>query len=138
MADMEAENSESGYPGGSERILFVDDEASLVEVFEEMLDWLGYQIDTAMNGADALEIFKADPRRFDLIITDQNMPDITGEQLAGELTAVRPDIPVIICTGFSDEISRETAEKSGVREFIQKPIEMRQLAKMIRQVLDQA
>jgi PAS domain S-box-containing protein len=122
---------------GSERILFVDDEESIVEVSEEMLDWLGYQCEAKTNGEDALDAFKAEPDAFDLVITDQTMPGMTGEDLARELTAVRPDIPIILCTGYSDMMSEEKAADLGLGAFITKPISMENMAETIRKVLDQ-
>ena len=93
--------SDDTIPTGSERILFVDDEEALVEMGEDILAELGYEVTSRMSSREALALFKSDPSRFDLVITDQTMPDMTGVELAKEILAIRPDMPVIMCTGFS-------------------------------------
>lgn len=84
-----------------------------------------------------METFKIDPQRFDLIITDQTMPDMTGEHLAKEIMQIRPEIPIILCTGFSYSMNREKAKEMGIREFIMKPFITSEIAITVRQVLDQ-
>ncbi len=125
-------------PGGPEHILFVDDEEMIVEWSQIALERLGYSVTAVAEGSEALEIFSADPFRFDLVITDQTMPSMTGSKLAGALLAVRPDIPIILCTGHSETISPEKAGKLGIREFLMKPLDRRQLAEAVRKVLDQS
>ena len=88
------------------------------------------------DSLEALEIFRQDPARFDLVITDQTMPRLTGTELARELAALRPDIPVILCTGFSEMISREMAKDMGIREFLTKPVSRSELAESIRRVME--
>ncbi len=123
-------------PEGSERVLFVDDEEILMEMGRDMLEDLGYQVTTAPNGVKALEIFRSRCDQFDLLITDMTMPAMTGADLSREVLKVRPDIPIILCTGFSEIITEEKAKELGIREFLMKPITMKHLAEVIRRVLD--
>jgi CheY-like chemotaxis protein len=122
---------------GTERILFVDDERTLVDLGKEMLESLGYAVRAAASSIEALETFRTQPDAFDLVITDMTMPRLTGRELAGELMAIRPDIPIILCTGFSDLINEEQARASGIRQFVMKPYVITKLAETIRKVLDQ-
>lgn len=121
---------------GKERILFVDDEAALVGAGRQLLESLGYKVIAKTNGIEALETFKEQPSNFDVVITDMIMPKMTGKDLSKEILAIRPDIPIIICTGFSEVISEKKAKAIGIREFIMKPILRRDMAKIIRVVLD--
>jgi len=123
-------------PGGGENILFVDDEPLLIEIGQAMLSRLGYNVVAMTDSRGAFEAFSAQPRRFDLVITDQTMPHLTGMELAGKLMHIRPDIPVILCTGFSTRINPEEADLKGIRAFLYKPIILHKLAEAIRQVLD--
>ncbi|MFH0996349.1 MAG: ATP-binding protein, partial [Pseudomonadota bacterium] len=125
------------YPTGSESILLVDDEEPILRMEQMMLERLGYQVTTRMSSLDALAAFKANPDFFDLVISDRGMPNMTGDQLAGELIAIRPEIPVIICTGFSDEDDMKRAKAMGVKGFLMKPVAMGDLAEMVRKVLDE-
>jgi PAS domain S-box-containing protein len=120
---------------GSENILFVDDEKPLAELGKQMLERLGYQVECKTSSIEALEVFRAYPHKFDLVITDMTMPNMTGEILARELMGIRPDIPVILCTGFSETTTEEKAKAMGVREFVMKPFEMNKLSKTIRKIL---
>ncbi len=122
--------------GGTEHILFVDDEEALVELAKETLERLGYKVTATTSSARALTLFRKDPRKYDVVITDQTMPHMTGIELAGELIAVREAVPVILCTGFSQTVSQEEAEELGVREFLFKPVVKREMAAAIRRVLD--
>jgi PAS domain S-box-containing protein len=124
-------------PTGSERILFIDDEEALVEMAEDILAELGYEVTSRMNSREALALFAADPSRFDLIITDQTMPGMTGINLAREALAIRADMPVIMCTGFSHIVNEDQAKAAGIRAFAMKPLTKREIAKTIRQVLDE-
>lgn len=124
-------------PTGAERILFVDDEKALVDLGHKMLEHLGYSVECRTSSIEALELFRAQPHNFDLVITDMTMPNLTGEKLAAELMTVRPDIPIILCTGFSEQITEEKAQKMGIRKFVLKPIVMGTLARTVREVLDQ-
>ena len=123
-------------PTGTERILFIDDEKSLVDLGQQILERLGYKVTIRTSSVEALELFIEQPDKFDLIITDMTMPNMTGDDLAGELMNIRADIPVILCTGYSERISKERAHDLGIKEFILKPIVMRELAKTVRSVLD--
>ena len=122
-------------PTGSETILFVDDEESIVQLESEILTGLGYTVIMARDSCTALETFKKSPERFDLVITDQGMPKMTGEQLAGEISKIRPDIPIILCTGFSPNIDEEKALALGIKAFVMKPVNQDELADTIRQAL---
>ncbi len=122
-------------PGGSERILLIDDEELIVTSIRNMLQRLGYRV-TAMNDTrEALRLFSADPSQFDLVVTDQTMPFMTGENLGKEVMRIRPAIPVILCTGYADSITSEKAKEMGFRGFILKPFTVREGANLIHQVL---
>ncbi len=121
---------------GKERVLFVDDEEALLKMGKQMLERLGYEAVIEVNSTKALEIFREHPDNFDLVITDMTMPGLTGIQLATELMTIRGDIPIVLCTGFSALINEEEAKAVGIREFIMKPLVMRDLATTIRKVLD--
>ncbi len=135
----ESESSESSAPepisGGSESILLVDDNEDLVTAGQEMLTSLGYTVTTRTNSLDALEIFCKYPDRFDVVITDMTMPHMRGDELVRELLKVRPDIPIVLCTGFSQIISEEKAAGLGIRQFLMKPFSRRDLATAIRRAL---
>jgi CheY-like chemotaxis protein len=124
-------------PPGVERILFVDDEETLVEIGEDILDELGYIVTSRVNGHEALALIKEDPSRFDLIITDQTMPGMTGLDLAKEVLALRRDIPIILCTGFSHAVDAEAAKQAGIKAFAMKPFTKKEIAKTIRKALDE-
>jgi CheY-like chemotaxis protein len=124
-------------PRGNERILFVDDEEHLVLAAREMLTHLGYQAQGVTSSLAALDAFRAAPQRFDLVITDQTMPEMTGEALMRELRRLRPELPVILCTGFSHVIDATRAREIGIDAFLMKPLLIRDLAVTIRQVLAQ-
>jgi len=121
---------------GDEQILLVDDQDIIVQIEKQMLERLGYHVTARTSSIDALEAFRANPDKFDLVITDLTMPNMTGDKLAGELIKIRSDIPVILCTGFSELISKEKAESLGIKEFLMKPVVMRDLSSTIRKVLD--
>ena len=97
---------------------------------------MGYEVATETDSLAALERFKADPEQFDLIITDMTMPKMTGDRLSQEILKIRPDMPIILCTGYSNRISEEKAQELGIRKYIEKPIEMVNLARSVREVLD--
>ncbi len=121
---------------GSERILMVDDEASLVELGKRMLMRLGYHVVTRTSSIEALEAFRDNPAAYDVIITDMTMPNMTGDQLAKHILALRPDIPVILCTGFSELITEEKAREMGLAGFLFKPLSLRDLGSVVRKALD--
>jgi CheY-like chemotaxis protein len=124
-------------PGGNERILFVDDEETLIELGESMLKKLGYQVSTRTSSIEAIEAFKANPQKFDLVISDMTMPNMTGDLLAKALLKIRADIPIIICTGFSELISEQKTDQIGIKGFLMKPLTIRELARTVRKVLDE-
>ena len=128
------EKSSVKMPGGTERILFVDDEKVAVDAIGQMLETLGYKITSRTSSIEALEAFRNNPGAFDLVITDQTMPNMTGKELAEELMSIRPDIPIILCTGFSEHIDEIIAKEMGI-SFLMKPIVLSQLANTIREVL---
>jgi PAS domain S-box-containing protein len=124
-------------PGGNERVLFVDDEHATTDVMKKMLERLGYTVKTRTNSLEALEAFQADPDGFDLVITDMTMPYMTGAELARKIMHIRQDIPIILCSGFSEQMNEAKAQKIGIRAFIMKPVIRSELAQIIRDVLNQ-
>lgn len=124
-------------PRGQGRILFVDDETALAHVGETMLTTLGYDVVSYTDSAAALVAFRAAPERFDLVITDQTMLHLTGADLARALRELRPDIPIILCTGFSHTMSAEQAKQLGLDAFCMKPLRLREVALTIQHVLTQ-
>ncbi len=122
-------------PRGHERILFVDDESSMVELNKQRLERLGYSVETRTDPVAALALFASDADAFDLVITDMTMPHMSGDALARELLKIRPDLPIILCTGYSARISEEKALELGIKKYIEKPIEMEILARSVREVL---
>jgi PAS domain S-box-containing protein len=134
-AVIESEPTEK-LPTGNEKILFIDDEPSIVNMTRQMLERLGYEVDTKMSSIEALELFRSKPDQFDLIITDMTMPSMTGDKLVKEVLNIRPDMPTIICSGFSDKIDAEKAKEIGATEYIEKPVDKRNLAIKVRGVLD--
>ncbi len=124
-------------PTGKGCMLFVDDEEALALWGQELLAQLGYEVVARTSSLEALEVFRAAPDRFDLVVTDQTMPHMTGEVLAGKLRHIRPDIPIILCTGFSHSIDAEKAAVQGIDAFLMKPLLARELGLAIQQVLAQ-
>ncbi len=120
---------------GEGNILFVDDEEFLVDLAQQMLKRLGYEVTACTDPVDALTLFRENPKPFDLVITDLTMPKMSGEQLVRELTAIRSEIPFILCTGFSQHMTREKMRQIGVNEFLRKPLVIRDLAEAIARVL---
>jgi PAS domain S-box-containing protein len=123
-------------PIGRERILFIDDEKAVAELAKDMLERLGYQVVIKTNSLEALVFFQNQPDRFDLVITDQTMPGMTGADLARRMIQIRPNIPIILCTGYSAIMSENKAKSLGIREFAYKPLTKKDMAKLIRKVLD--
>ena len=121
---------------GDERILLVDDQDMVVQMEKQMLERLGYHVTTRISSIDALEAFRANPNKFDLVITDMTMPNMTGDKLSAEIMKIRSDIPVILCTGFSEMMSKEKAATLGIKGFLMKPIVIKNLSHIIRDVLD--
>jgi len=123
-------------PLGKETILFVDDEETIVWLGKELLTQLGYTVEVQTNSVEALNVFRHDPQRFDLVITDQTMPGLTGEALSRELLRIRPELPIILCTGFSHIMTAEKAKALGIQAYLMKPLAIRDLASIVRHVLD--
>lgn len=135
-AVIESKNVEE-FPTGNERILFIDDEKSIVNMAQKMLERLGYQVETKKNPVDALELFHSKPDWFDLVVTDMTMPYMTGDKLVEQILNISPDMPTILCTGFSEKISEEKAQALGIKAFVLKPLVKRDFAVTIRKVLDE-
>ena len=123
-------------PVGTERILFIDDEPMLADMGKRLLESLGYNVVARTSSLDALELFRQQPERFDLVVTDMTMPNMTGEKLAEHIIDIRPDIPIILSTGFSQTISRKRGASAGIKAFISKPVLKQEIADTIRKVLD--
>ena len=121
--------------GGTERILFVDDEKVLAELGQELLEALGYHVTARTSSLEALASFRAQPDTFDLVITDMTMPGLTGRDLVRKLLAIRPDIPIIMCSGFTEFINSNEAREAGISEFLMKPYVTSRMAQVIRRVL---
>ncbi|MCD4742236.1 MAG: response regulator, partial [Desulfobacteraceae bacterium] len=122
--------------GGIEQILLVDDEESIIIMEKKMLERLGYHVTSRTSSIEALEAFRAAPEKFDLVITDMAMPNMPGDRLVVELIKIRSDIPILLCTGFSETISEEKAESMGVRGFLLKPMIKKDFSQKIREMLD--
>jgi PAS domain S-box-containing protein len=120
---------------GSERILFVDDEDFQADIGKRMLERLGYRVTARTNSIEAFELFRENPDGFDLVITDMTMPDLTGDILARKIIAIRPDIPIIVCTGYSERINPDIVKEIGIKELAMKPVVMKDIAQMIERVL---
>ena len=122
-------------PKGNERVLFVDDEEEITSMGKQMLERFGYKITAKTSSIEALDLFQAYPDNFDVVITDQTMPNLTGDRLAREIKKIRADIPIILITGFSDKITPENYEKFGICEFVMKPLVAHELGNAIRKAL---
>ncbi len=125
-------------PVGDEYILYVDDEPFIAKLGKRLLEGLGYTTESTTDPEKALDMVRNDPSKFDLIITDMTMPNMTGDQLIIETLKIRQDMPTIICSGYSSNISEKKAADIGVHSFIVKPINKSELAKVVRKVLDSA
>lgn len=123
-------------PAGNENILFVDDEQTVVNVGRRILERYGYHVTSKTSGVEALEEFRNDPYRFDIVITDQNMPGKSGVELAGEMMQLRQDVRIVLMTGYSDDVDEHKALELGIKEYIMKPFMGRELGSVIRKVLD--
>ncbi len=133
----EMESSILDLPTGNEQVLFVDDEKFLVDIGIEMLNDLGYKVEGRTSSYDALEAFRANPDKYDIVITDMTMPEMAGDKLAMEIKKIRSNIPIIICSGFSKVMTQEKAQRIGVKSLLNKPITMEEMAHTIRKELDE-
>ena len=129
-------STETHMPHGTGTILLVDDEEDVLEMMHSMLERLGYQVISMLNGVKALEIFQKASKTFDLVITDQTMPKMTGMELIGELRLIRSDIPIILCTGFNEKITEDNTRHLEIGALIGKPVRIAEIAEIIREVLD--
>ncbi|MCA1787134.1 MAG: response regulator, partial [Desulfobacteraceae bacterium] len=118
--------------GGTEHILLVDDEKPVITIEKHLLSRLGYQVTSCTGSTEALEMFAADPNRFDMVITDVAMPKMSGDKLAGEMHTIRPDIPILLCTGFSETMTDEKMAAAGVKGLLMKPFVITDLDKKLR------
>jgi PAS domain S-box-containing protein len=134
--EREETHAERKMPTGTERLLFIDDEPALMELAQILFESLGYHVTATTSSNEALDLFRKDPAGFDLVVTDMMMPGIMGDKLAVEMMKIRPDIPVILYTGYSEHISVEQAKRMGIRELILKPFAMRDISYIIRKILD--
>jgi CheY-like chemotaxis protein len=123
---------------GTESVLLVDDEEPIVRLEQMMLERLGYKVTARTSSVEALGAFRSDPNKFDIVITDMNMPNLTGNRLAREIGVIKPGVPVIMCTGFSEKIDEKSAKANGISGFLMKPVVKSDMAKMVRKVLDEA
>lgn len=126
------------FQSGDERILLVDDEPSIAKLEKMMLERLGYSITMRVNSIEALEAFRERPDSFDMVISDMNMPNMAGDQLASEIKSIRSDIPIILCTGFSERMNDEKADILGIAGILMKPVTKSEMAKTVRKLLDEA
>lgn len=140
LENLEEASEETGEPGpipvGTERVLFVDDEETLADIGKRMLESLGYEVEIFTSSPEALALLQEDPDRFDLVITDLTMPELTGEELTQKILEIRPDTPVILCTGHPTYMEKERAITVDIRGFLGKPLVSRDLALKVREVLD--
>jgi CheY-like chemotaxis protein len=134
-AVVETETDEK-LPTGDERILFIDDEEAIVKLGRQRLEWLGYKVEATISPFEALELFRSKPDWYNLVITDLTMPKMTGDKLVEEFLNIRPDIPIILCTGFSEKIDENKAKAIGAADYIEKPLDKRDFALKVRRVLD--
>ena len=124
-------------PGvAAQHILVVDDEEQIIDIARQILERLGYRVTTHTSSLEALEAFRAGPHEFDLVITDMTMPNMTGVELTPRLLDIRPDIPIILCTGYSEIVDEERARSIGIRRFVMKPVATNEITRVVRQVLD--
>jgi PAS domain S-box-containing protein len=122
-------------PTGAERVLLVDDEPEILSVTSQILRNLGYEVRTCQSSEDALALFTQDPQYYDVVVTDQTMPKLTGVELAKQMFALRPEMPVILCSGYSPAVTLESAADLGIREYLYKPVLRRDLAEALRRAL---
>ena len=122
--------------GNQERVLLVDDEEMILDFAQEALNQLGYRVAATTRPEEALKMFQADPDGFDLVITDMTMPGVTGDKLVAQIMKIRPDMPVILCTGYSERVDPQQARKIGINAFLMKPINLYELTEAIQQALN--
>ena len=117
------------------RILLVDDDIHLLKLGEKIIERLGYNVISQQNAKDALEIFKDLPSQFDLVITDYRMPQMTGAELSEEILKISPDMPIILCSGYSSDFGEQEAAELGIGWFMRKPLMNKDFATLIEKAL---
>ena len=132
------DKNKAGLPKGTEQIMLVDDEKSILNTLQAILERQGYKIAAFKDGRSALYAFTKDPGRFDLVITDMTMPEMTGNELSARILNIRKDVPIILCTGYSETFTENMALKIGIRRYVQKPVASRRLTALIRELLDES
>ena len=123
-------------PGGTERILLVDDEEALVDLWTRLLGKLGYRMTATINSMEALQLIREDPKGFDLVITDHTMPRMTGLDLARHIRLINKNLPIILCTGAADVVTGDRVKEFGLDELVIKPVKLTAMAQAIRQALE--
>ena len=126
----------SAAAGGHERILLVDDDKTVAETERQMLERFGYQVTFCLSSVEALAAFRADPAAYDLVVTDMTMPGLDGLDLVEKLRATRSNLPVIVCTGFSENLDSAQTDAPGIDAFLMKPVAMSEMGRAVRKVLD--
>ncbi len=134
-AENKPQDMEGPSTGGEERILLVDDEEAIITMEQQVLERLGYHVTPFIGSMEALEAFRACPDKFDLVITDMAMPGLPGDKLAAELINIRPDIPIVLCTGFNETLTEEKIVSLGIKALLMKPVRIKDLAGKLREVL---
>jgi CheY-like chemotaxis protein len=135
--EIPATSVEQHFPMGHESVLLIDDEEDVLEMMHSMIEKLGYQVISRNSSIEALDTFRNHPRQFDLVITDQTMPEMTGLELVKQLIRIRPDIPVILCTGYMEMIAEDNAGSLGIGSYVMKPVRISDISVKIRKLLDQ-
>ena len=130
-------SADQPFPTGHESVLLIDDEEDVLEMMHTMIEKLGYQVISKNSSIQALDTFRNHPRQFDLVITDQTMPEMTGMELIDQLIRIRPDIPVILCTGYMERVGEDNAGASGIGAYVMKPVRISDISVKIRKLLDQ-
>ncbi|MBT6341538.1 MAG: response regulator [Desulfobacula sp.] len=136
LLEEQVTNSNAEIQSGTEHILLIDDEEAILTMEKKLLERLGYQVTSQIISVEALEVFRANSNKFDLVITDMQMPNMSGDKLSAELVKINPDIPVLLCTGYNEAMSEEKAFSMGIKGFLLKPIVLKDLSQKIREVLD--
>ena len=132
------ETEKEPLPAGTERIMIVDDEEAILDLHEKVLKRLGYKVTSTIDSLVALEKIRVDPDQFDLIVTDQSMPNLSGAELAQEVLKIKPTMPIILCTGYSSVVSGKDAMTIGIKRYAKKPVKLKELARIVRSVLDES
>ena len=131
-----SKGTDTSIPHGSERMLLVDDEEDVLKMLQEMSEHLGYQVTAVSDSTEAYTLFSSRPEDFDLVVTDQTMPGLTGVVLAQKISVLKPRVPIIVCTGFSETLTDGKARELGLAGYIMKPVVMADFARVVRRVLE--